>query len=203
MDLGPGSQVRLDKGLRDRSLLKFMVYKPSESGQRGAILLLLLVMVVILGLATSLAGQTWRSTMQRAREAELLWRGQQYQQAIASYYAVKHGPQQMLPAKLENLLRDPRFPNVVRHLRKLYKDPMTGEDWELVTDPAERVIGVRSSSDLEPFQQDGFPKELEKLQGKSSYSEWEFVFVPAQTNSKGNLTTSKTSTTATPKSVTQ
>jgi type II secretory pathway pseudopilin PulG len=175
-----------------------MVYKPSESSQRGAILLLLLVMVVILGLATSLAGQSWRSTMQRAREAELLWRGQQYQQAISSYYAVKHGSQQMLPAKLEDLLRDPRFPNVVRHLRKLYNDPMTGEDWELVTDPAERVIGVRSSSELEPFQQDGFPKELEKLQGKGSYREWEFAFVPAKTT-----TTSKTSATPAPKSVTQ
>jgi type II secretory pathway pseudopilin PulG len=150
----------------------------SENSQRGAILLLLLVMVVVLGLSAGMAGQSWRSTMQRAREAELLWRGQQYQQAIASYYAVKHGPQQMLPAKLEHLLRDPRFPGMVRHLRKLYNDPMTGEAWELVTDPAERIIGVRSSSDLEPFRQDGFPKTLERLKGLSSYSEWEFVFAP-------------------------
>jgi type II secretory pathway pseudopilin PulG len=153
-----------------------VICRASNNGQRGAILLLLLVMVVILGLSATMAGQSWRSTMQRAREAELLWRGQQYQQAIASYYAVKHGPQQMLPAQLEHLLRDPRFPSVVRHLRKLYDDPMTGEAWELVTDPAERVIGVRSSSDLEPFRKDGFPKGLERLQGTNSYSEWEFVF---------------------------
>ena len=157
-----------------------MFCKYTQNGQRGAILILLLVMVVILGFSASMAGQTWRSTMQRAREAELLWRGQQYQQAIASYYTVKHGPQQMLPAKLEHLLRDPRFPGTVRHLRKLYIDPMTGEDWELVTDPAERIIGVRSSSDLEPFRKDGFPKALERLQGKTSYSEWEFSFVPSK-----------------------
>jgi type II secretory pathway pseudopilin PulG len=172
-----------------------MVYKPSESDQRGAILLLLMVMVVVLGLAASMAGQSWRSTMQRAREAELLWRGQQYQRAIASYYAVKHGPQKMFPAKLEHLLRDPRSPGVVRHLRKLYSDPMTGEDWQLVTDPAERIIGVRSSSGLEPFRKDGFPKELDKLKGKSSYEEWEFVFEPP----KVNRTTNKSSAASVPK----
>lgn len=157
-----------------------MFFKPTQNSQRGAVLLLLLVMIVIMGFSASMAGQSWRSTMQKAREAELLWRGQQYQQAIASYYTVKHGPQQMLPSKLEHLLRDPRFPGVVKHIRQLYNDPMTGEDWELVTDPAERIIGVRSSSDLEPFRKDGFPKALDKLQGKTSYREWEFAFVPVK-----------------------
>lgn len=176
-----------------------MLFRSSQGGQRGAILLLLLIMIVILGLSASMAGQSWRSTMQQAREAELLWRGQQYQQAIASYYSVKHGTQQMLPAKLEHLLRDPRFPNTVRHLRKSYNDPMTNEDWELITDPAERIIGVRSSSELEPFRKDGFPASLEKLQGKSSYREWEFAFVPT----KQKATTSKTSATPAPQSATQ
>lgn len=188
--------------------MKFMAYKCSESGQRGAILLLLLVMVVILGLAAGMAGQTWSSTMQKAREAELLWRGQQYQQAIASYYAVKHGPQKMLPAKLEDLVRDPRFPNVVRHIRKVFNDPMTGEDLELVTDPSGRIIGVRSSSNLQPFQQDGFPEELDKLTGKNSYREWEFVFVPAKAKSttsdkRPKPTTGDTLSKPMPRSITQ
>lgn len=161
-----------------------MIFHSSQGGQRGAILIMLMAMVVILGLAASMAGQSWRSTVQQSREAELLWRGQQYQHAIASYYSVKHGPQQMLPAKLEHLLRDPRFPNIVRHLRKLYDDPMTGEDWQLVTDPAERIIGVRSSSDLEPFKKNGFPKGLDGLQDKDSYSDWEFVFAPPKNNNK-------------------
>lgn len=144
--------------------------------------MLLLVAVAILGLSAAVAGQSWRDTMQRAREAELIWRGQQYLQAVESYYSVRHGPQQMLPSKLEYLLRDPRFPNVVRHLRKQYPDPMTGEDWELVKDPAERIIGVRSTSSLEPFRKDGFVKPLENLNGKSAYSEWEFVFEPPKKN---------------------
>lgn len=171
-------------GRVSRALMSLFLAKDGSaaaaSSQRGASLLLLLVMVTVLGLAAGLAGQSWRSTMQQAREAELLWRGLQYQQAIASYYAVRHGTQQMYPAKLEHLVRDPRFPGVVRHLRKLYPDPMTGEDWELVRDPAERIIGVRGSSELVPFKQDGFPKELQKLQGKGTYKEWEFVFSPPQ-----------------------
>ena len=156
---------------------------------------MLLVMAVILGLTAGMAGQSWRSTMQRSREAELLWRGQQYQQAIASYYSVKHGPQQMLPSRLEHLQRDPRFPNTVRHLRKLYDDPITGEEWQLVTDPAERIIGVHSSSDLEPFQKNGFPKELQSLQGKNSYSEWQFV---DELSRKSNLATSRNTNAETP-----
>ena len=98
----------------------------------------------------------------------------------------------LLPAKLEHLLRDPRFPGMVRHLRKLYDDPMTGEEWQLVTDPAERIIGVRSSSDLEPFQKEGFPKALAKLTGKDSYSEWEFVYTPSAKTSKATSTTKTT-----------
>jgi len=152
-------------------------------------------MVVVLGLSAGMAGQSWRSTMQQVREAELLWRGQQYQQAIASYYNVKHGPQQIYPVKLEHLIRDPRFPGVVRHLRKLYLDPMTGGDWALVKDPAERIIGVHSSSDLEPFRQDGFPENLEDLKGKASYSEWEFVFVAPKAQTKKQTTAAPTAVT--------
>jgi type II secretory pathway pseudopilin PulG len=148
--------------------------------ERGTALLTVLVLVVITGLTAGMAGQSLGALMQREREAELLWRGLQYRQAIARYYGVKHGAQQMFPPKLEDLLRDPRFPGMVRHLRRLYPDPMTGADWELVKDPAERIIGVRSTSDLEPFQKAGFPKGLEDLEGKSAYREWEFVFVPAK-----------------------
>jgi len=147
-------------------------------GQHGAALLTVLVMVVLLGLTASMASQSLGALMQREREAELLWRGQQYRQAIASYYNVKHGAQQMYPAKLDDLVKDPRFPDAVRHLRQLYPDPMTGKEWDLVKDPAEKIIGVRSTSDLEPFQQASFPKGLENLEGKTAYREWEFVFVP-------------------------
>lgn len=149
--------------------------------QRGASLLLLLVVVSLLGLAAAKAGQTWQAIMQQAREAELLWRGEQYLRAVKSFYAVKHGAQQMFPNSLDDLLKDPRFPGTVRHLRRIYADPMTGGEWELIKDPAERIIGVRSTSDLEPFKKDGFSKELDDLKSKSSYREWEFVYKAPKT----------------------
>ncbi len=153
--------------------------------ERGAALLTLLVLVVILGLAATMASQSLRAIMQREREAELLWRGQQYRRALGSYYNVKHGAQQMYPGSLDDLLRDPRSPNVVRHLRRLYNDPMTGGDWELVKDPAERIIGVHSTSALEPFKQTGFPVGMESLEGKTSYRDWQFVYTPAKKPQQG------------------
>lgn len=148
--------------------------------QRGSALILVLVLVVVLGLAAGIAGQSWQSLMQRAREAELLWRGQQYRQAIGSYYQVRPGVGKIYPASLKELVKDPRFPHTVRHLRRLYDDPMTKGDWEPVKGPGNRIIGVRSTSSLKPFQQDGFPPDLEGFRGKGSYREWEFVFVPAR-----------------------
>jgi type II secretory pathway pseudopilin PulG len=152
--------------------------------ERGATLLTVLVIVALLGLAASMAGQSLSALMQREREAELLWRGQQYRQAIASYYNVKRGAQQVYPSKFEDLLKDPRFPDIKRHLRRLYNDPMTGKEWEAVKDPAEKLVGVRSTSDLTPFQQANFPKGLQDLEGKTSYREWEFIFVPAKKDEK-------------------
>ena len=149
--------------------------------ERGFALLTVLVLVVVLGLALGLAGSSWTDIMQRAREEELFWRGDQYRKAIEAFYGVKHGGGlQVFPAKLEDLLRDPRSPGVVRYLRRLYPDPMTGGEWELIKDPSGRIQGVRSSSALRPFRQAGFPVGYENFEGRQNYSEWEFIYTPAR-----------------------
>jgi hypothetical protein len=48
---------------------------------------------------------------------------------------------------------------------------------------------VRSSSDLEPFRKDGFPKSLDKLKGKEAYNEWEFVFEPSKKKAVRTMST--------------
>ena len=150
--------------------------------QRGAALLVVLVMVVIVGLVAGLAGTSWQTIVQRAREAELFWRGDQYRLAIQSYYeygsAGKTRRVGQFPAKLEDLLKDPRSLAPKKHIRRLYVDPMTGDDWEPIKDKGGRITGVRSSSSLEPFQQDGFPAEYEAFAGAVSYEAWEFNYVP-------------------------
>lgn len=179
--------------------------------QRGVTLMMVLVLIVILGLSAGLAGSTWKSVMQQEREAELLFRGDQIRRGIEGYFTQRHGQlssqQQQsetgpgrvgagpgggsYPQKLEDLLHDPRSLAPMRHLRKPYKDPMTGEDWELIKDPSGRIKGVKSTSKEEPFKQEGFAKEYESFKGKTSYADWQFVFEPGQsgsTNTTGGTT---------------
>jgi len=147
--------------------------------ERGVALLIVLFMIVVIGLTLSIAGSTWQSVVQRAREAELFWRGDQYRKAIGSYYEIKHGKGAgVFPRTLEELVKDPRFANVHKHIRRLYDDPMTKGDWVLIKDQSGRITGVKSSSELEPFRQDGFPEEYESFAGSPSYSAWEFVYEP-------------------------
>jgi len=147
--------------------------------QRGISLLIVLIMVVVLGLAAGVAGSSWKTIVQRSKEAELLFRGDQYRRAIESFYKSAHGGQQgLLPQELDDLLKDPRFPETKRHIRRLYADPMTGKEFEAIRDQAvgNRIKGVRSSSEAVPFKQDGFPAAYEKFAGATSYKTWEFVF---------------------------
>ena len=150
--------------------------------QKGSALLVVLVMIVIVGLSAGIAGTSWRTIVQRADEAELFWRGDQYRQAIKSYYEYGAGGSRKLtgqyPAKLEDLIKDPRSLARKKHMRQLYADPLTGGDWVLIKDKAGRITGVRSSSDLEPFKQDGFSLEYENFAGATSYTAWEFNYQP-------------------------
>jgi type II secretory pathway pseudopilin PulG len=165
---------------------------PLIQNQRGVTLVVVLVIIVILGLSLGIAGSTWRTVVQQAKEKELLFRGDQYRRAIGSYYKMAHGGTKgAFPTRLEELLKDPRSLQTMRHIRKLYKDPMTGEDWVLIRQGGTvggtvtasagtgGIIGVRSSSDLEPFKKDGFSEVDEKFKDKEKYSEWEFVYEPS------------------------
>lgn len=150
-----------------------------SSDQRGFTLMTVLVAITIIGLSAGIAGSTWSSLVQRAKEEDLFWRGDQYRKAIESYYTRAHAGQQgLLPRELKDLLQDPRSLQPQRHIRQLYKDPMTGEDWELIKDKGGRIQGVKSTSDKEPFRQDGFPEGYESFAGAKSYKDWEFVFKP-------------------------
>ena len=146
--------------------------------------------ITVIGLMLGLTGQTWSQVMQREREEELLFRGDQYRRAIASYYATGHGGVGTYPRTLEDLLKDPRSLETKRHLRKLYLDPFTNKEFELIgadgsvggegvsAQSIGRIKGVRSTSLLAPFRQDGFPAEYSAFKGAASYDKWEFIYTP-------------------------
>jgi len=56
------------------------------NNQQGAILLMVLITVALMGLMAGIAGSSWQTIVQRAKEADLLWKGNQIRQAIGSYY---------------------------------------------------------------------------------------------------------------------
>ena len=118
---------------------------------------LMLAAAIAAGLAAT--ARPWSMQQQRAREAELLFIGQQFQRAIASYY--RAGPSPAFPRSLDALLKDSRVPFMLRHLRRLYRDPLTGSaDWGVVKGPDGGVIGVYSQAPGKPLKQDGFPASL-------------------------------------------
>lgn len=145
--------------------------------ERGAMLLALLIGLVLGGIALMAAVDVWTLQRQREREQQLLYVGDQYRQALRRYYyAAPAGTPRTLPARLELLLEDDRYPIPVRHLRQLYPDPITGQkEWGQLR-AGERIVGVYSLSDAVPVKQAGFSPADESFTGKSRYREWVFSF---------------------------
>lgn len=142
---------------------------------RGFTYIGFLIFVAVAGAGLAAYAEIASHAAQREKEAELLFRGNAYQAAIGSYYKV----QQRWPQSLEQLLEDKRYPMPVRHLRKLYRDPMTGEaDWRLVEAPGGGVMGVFSRSDEIPIKTANFSSANPAFANARAYSEWKFVHSP-------------------------
>lgn len=156
------------------------IFSKIAGNQRGGVLLFLLVAVTVLGLSAGIAGSTWTSIVQRAKEADLLWKGNQIRMAIGKFYETAGAPGTPLvyPQSVEDLLQDNRTLTTRRHLRQPYIDPMTGEDWEWIKAPEGGFKGVRSTSKKTPFKKDGFSEENKTFAGMYQYLDWEFIYLP-------------------------
>ncbi|MDI1298996.1 type II secretion system protein [Methylotenera sp.] len=138
----------------------------------------LMIMVAISGIALAGVGIVWHQDMQREREKELLFIGNAYRQAISSYYENSPSGIKQYPRKLDDLMLDKRFPNIKRHIRRLYIDPIAREAvWGLVLDQ-ERIIGVYSQSSLKPIKRKQFPEPYGDFSGANKYSDWKFTYMP-------------------------
>lgn len=145
--------------------------------QRGFTYLGLIILVAILGLVGA-AGLKMGSLLQRqAAEQELLDIGAQFSDALYSYAAATPPGQPQQPPNLAALLRDPRFPQVRRHLRKLYADPITGRaEWGLLYQPGSNgIIGVHSLSPAAALKVGNFEARFAGFDGKARLSEWHFM----------------------------
>ena len=145
--------------------------------QRGFTYLGLIILVAILGLVGA-AGLKMGSLLQRqAAEQELLDIGAQFSDALRSYAAATPPGQPQQPPTLSALLRDPRVPQLRRHLRKLYVDPITGRaEWGLLYQPGSNgIIGVHSLSPAAALKVGNFEARFVGFDGKARLSEWHFM----------------------------
>lgn len=134
----------------------------------------LLLIVAVSGLALAAAAQVWSTTSRRDKEDELLRIGAEFRQAIRSYALSSPGAQQY-PQRLEDLVLDPRFPNVKRHLRRIYADPLTGEaQWGLVK-AGEAIVGVHSLASGSPLKT-ALDPELGIAEDAQTYEAWIFAY---------------------------
>jgi len=145
---------------------------------KGFTYLSVLLLVFVTGTALTTASHSWRTIMQREREKELLFRGDHINRAIESYCKAGGTKQIRFPSRFEDLLKDPRFPAVKRHIRRIYKDPMTENGtWGLILGPGNSIKGVFSKSKHTPLKTGKFPEKYKDFEKAKTYSDWKFVFV--------------------------
>ena len=86
-------------------------------GQRGFAMAALLVVLAVMSVLSSVALPAWRHAAQREREAELIFRGEQYARAVMLYQRRTPGA---WPPDVDTLVEG-------RFLRRAYRDPMTAD----------------------------------------------------------------------------
>lgn len=139
----------------------------------------LLFFIAVMGVALVAIAQVWHTHVRHEKEAELLFVGNQFRQAIGLYYERTPGGVKQFPKQFEDMMQDPRYPNVQRYLRKVYVDPMTGKaQWGLTRAPDGGIIGIHSLSEEAPLKVAGFLAADAAFADATSYRGWVFAYVP-------------------------
>jgi type II secretory pathway pseudopilin PulG len=145
------------------------------SCQSGFGYLLMLFALGAIGLLLAGTGQVWHTNQQREKEIELLFIGNQFRQALRSYRQFTPDATQAYPLRLEDLLEDRRSAVPRRHLRRIYRDPITGStQWGLVKS-GDRIVGVHSLSGAQPLK-NAFRGMDAVFGGTSRYEQWVFSY---------------------------
>lgn len=82
----------------------------------------LLVGIAVMGVLMGAAIPSWKALVQREREAELVFRGEQYARAVGLFQRKYAGA---FPPNLDTLLQQ-------KFLRRKYADPVTGKDFQIL-----------------------------------------------------------------------
>ena len=90
---------------------------------RGYVLIMLLLVMTIMSIGLMVAVPVWQTQIQRENEEELIFRGNQYVEAVRIFQLKNPGS---FPKTLDELVEK-------KCLRRLYRDPMTPEgEWNII-----------------------------------------------------------------------
>jgi hypothetical protein len=127
----------------ERELLSVAQDKLQRRAQ-GYGLLMVCFLVALVVIATAAAAPSILTEGRRVKEAEMIWRGEQYARAVRLYYR-KYG---RFPQSFEDLT-DPK--GQIRFLRKAYAEPMNRKDgsWRLIyVGPNGELIGSVKATNI-------------------------------------------------------
>lgn len=146
---------------------------------RGMALLAVMIVLVASTVAATMSIHLLKVQRQREQERELLRLGQRFSDALAAYAAATPGGGRELPRTLNDLLEDPRYPTARRHLRRIEADPLTHRfEWGVVRNN-DRIEGIYSLSERQPFKRANFPENLASFSNARRYSDWKFTVAAA------------------------
>lgn len=154
--------------------------------QSGFAYLAVLFLVVAISISMGVVAQNEDILLKREKEQDWLFVGKQYQRAIASYYNQPPDGIKKLPSQMEELLQDKRFIAPVRHLRKIYRDPLINQQaWELILNQENQITGVYSQSQDSILSTKIIAEYQESMGSKIlSYTDVKFVFNPAENSNE-------------------
>lgn len=153
-----------------------MVARPAR--QAGFTYLGLIIFVAIVGLVGAATLKVGSLLQRAAAEEELLEIGAAYSAALDSYAAATPRGATPYPPSIKELLKDPRFPGVRRHLRKVFVDPLTGKaEWgiEYLGGGQNGIVAIHSLSEAQPLKIANFDSRFRGLDGKEKISQWRFT----------------------------
>lgn len=165
--------------------IRFDKQNSNQGRQDGFNLIGLMAIIAVMGVMLLAAGEVWHTAQQHEKEQELLFVGNQFRIALNGYYEHSPAPGRHYPKRLEELLKDPRYPSTQRYLRRIYRDPVSGSDvWGLVQGPDGEIYGIHSLSEQEPHKKGNFSLANQSFEGKSKYADWVFMPAPGQRNGR-------------------
>ena len=134
--------------------------RPETAGEQGHLMVGLLVAMTVMAIMLGAALPAWHTMAQREKETELIFRGEQYARAIGLYQA--RFANAAVPS-IDVLVEQ-------KYLRKKYKDPITGQDFDLISPntPAAGAPNQPGRGGPPPSRGNTSPQQPQPLSGRSS-----------------------------------